>query len=331
MTAARGAAVLLALALGACGGGRSATQAAPSPRASPPARTPVSLLAARHVPAAPVGDGRLRAVVRVTGRAAPGQQLSVRAACAPDPCEAIAFADAAGRWRARLVVSAAVGRLIGLTAAYASSRAGERPARGMVRLHERRPAGVTVPATAGGAPPPALRPPTGRRAVIVIGDSLAVGMAPALRSDLAGDAVSVDARVGRPLAEGMAVLAATALPAGDHPVLALSLFTNDDPRAVRALEAAVRESLRRVGPRGCAVWATIRRPALDGVSYAAANTRLEALAADPRLLGRLLVVPWAQEASRHPGWVAPDGVHGTPEGYAARAALYAAAVRSCVA
>jgi len=324
VTRARLALALPALAVGACGGGGG--KAAPTVPASrvarATARPPVSLVAVRAAPAAVTGDGGLRARVRARGRAGPGQQLALRAACEPHPCEAIAFADAAGRWRAGLAVhTTGARRRIVLTAAYASPHPAERPARATLRLRVPRPAAPT-PEDEGSAtaPPP---PYAGSRAVIVIGDSLAVGMAPALRADLAGDAVSVDARVSRPLAEGMAVLGATHVPAGEHPVLAFSLFTNDDPSAVGALDAAVRASLARAGRDGCAVWATIRRPPLHGVSYAAANATLEALAGDPRFLGRLLVVPWARASARHPEWIAPDGVHATPEGYAARARLYA--------
>lgn len=332
MTGARFAPVLLALTVSACGGGGgTAVTTASAPR-TVAVRAPVSIVAPRAV-SATARAGRLVALVRLAGRAAPGQQLGIRAACTPDPCQAIAFADATGRWRASLTLGAAKGgSRIRLIAAYASPRAGETPARSTVRLVRPRPTrvpAVSLSEAEGGDA--LLRPYTGRRAVLVIGDSLAVGMAPALRADLAGDAVSIDARVSRPLAEGMAVLAATHVPADEHPVLAFSLFTNDDPSAVGALDAAVRASMARVGGHGCAVWATIRRPPLDGVSYAAANATLEALSADPRFVGRLLVVPWARASASNPGWIAPDGVHATPMGYAARARLYADAIRSCVA
>jgi lysophospholipase L1-like esterase len=125
----------------------------------------------------------------------------------------------------------------------------------------------------------------------------------------------------------MRLLAATGL--GSAPVvLAMSLFTNDDPRNTGALESAVRTSVSRAGG-GCAVWATIVRPPLGGVGYQAANDLLERLAADPALAGRLLIVPWARQVAAHPGWLAGDGVHATPEGYRARAQMYADAARAC--
>jgi hypothetical protein len=61
----------------------------------------------------------------------------------------------------------------------------------------------------------------------------------------------------------MQILAATDVPT--PAVLAFSLFTNDDPRNVSALDAGVRASVDRAGRGGCAVWATIVRPPLDAV------------------------------------------------------------------
>lgn len=59
---------------------------------------------------------------------------------------------------------------------------------------------------------------------------------------LPGWNVTVDARVGRPLAEGMQIFDST--PGRSHTVYAFSLFTNDDPRRrpVRALGAGAAEA-----------------------------------------------------------------------------------------
>ena len=181
------------------------------------------------------------------------------------------------------------------------------------------PAGPRAVADAAGNPP---------QDMIVVGDSLAVGMASDLRTALDGWRMWVDARVGRPLAEGMGVLDAAPIPSSGA-VVAVSLFTNDGPGNLTALEAAVRHSVALAGPHGCALWATIQRPPLAGVSYAAANALLERLAGDPSLSGRLVVVPWAREVAAHPELLAGDHVHGTAAGYAERARLYAQAARSC--
>jgi hypothetical protein len=197
---------------------------------------------------------------------------------------------------------------------------------------------LALPGCGGGEERLELPPPRERRDVagpeapprrlVMIGDSLAVGTQPLLQGMLGGWTVTQDAENGRFLDEGMAILARTRL-GGERVVLAFSLFTNDDPRRVDELEAAVRESVERAGPRGCAVWATIARPPYGGASYQAANALLGTLAADPGLAGRLFVVPWAEGVAANPGWLTADGVHATAAGYRARARMYAAAARSC--
>jgi hypothetical protein len=158
----------------------------------------------------------------------------------------------------------------------------------------------------------------------MIGDSLAVGTEPVLPAALPGWTVRTDARAGRPLAEGMQVLRATSLSPGD--VLAISLFTNDDPAHTAALTAAVRESLAHAGDGGCVIWATIASPPWNGVGYRAANALLERGAAEDR---RLRIVPWAQQAAADPQILDQDGIHATPDGYRLRARLYARAAASC--
>jgi hypothetical protein len=178
------------------------------------------------------------------------------------------------------------------------------------------------PRPAGG--PPGAIALAGPRALL-LGDSLAVGIDRLLRDRLGGWRLSTDARVGRRLAEGMRALDAHRPPR----VLAVSLFTNDDPRRVGSLSAAVRRALDRVGPRGCVVWSTIVRPPVGGVTYRRANDRLIALAR--RRPERLKIVPWAARIRRHRRWLGPDRVHPTVYGYQRRAALYAVAMRSCLA
>jgi hypothetical protein len=161
--------------------------------------------------------------------------------------------------------------------------------------------------------------------VLLIGDSLALGIAQPLQALLPGWRVRVDGRIGRPLAEGMQILSREPAPPA---ILAFSLFTNDDPRNTRALESAVRSTAARAG--GCAVWSTIVRPPLDGVSYDGANAVLAQLASDPELALGLEVVDWAAEVAQSPSLVSPkDGVHATPAGYRVLAQLYAAAIQAC--
>jgi hypothetical protein len=171
--------------------------------------------------------------------------------------------------------------------------------------------------------PPTRSTTTDARNLVVIGDSLAEGMKPYLSGFLSGWDVSIDARIGRPLAEGMRLF--TAAPKPSRPtVYAFSLFTNDGPGSVSALEAAVRQSTSR---GSCVVWSTIVRPPVGGKSYDAANAKLSSLAASSG--GRIRLVQWAEQVARNQSWIAGDGVHATPTGYRNRAALYAAAAKTC--
>jgi hypothetical protein len=169
---------------------------------------------------------------------------------------------------------------------------------------------LLVPASAQAAP-----------GLQVFGDSLAVGMDSYLRNNLSGWHVDTDARVGRPLAEGMAHYRSHS-----HPkVVAMSLFTNDDPQNLDALRAALRETWRDASDRqGCVVWATIWRPQLN---YGDANRVIRNFAAQHPHNVRL--VDWNAVVRANPSYVGPDNVHGTAQGYRWRGRAYANAAKSC--
>ena len=157
----------------------------------------------------------------------------------------------------------------------------------------------------------------GGKRLVVVGDSLAVGTRDLLAAELEGWDVRTEAVEGWPLAVGLDALERTEVPEGA--VLAFSLFTNDLPRRLPELEAAVRRTARM----RCSVWATIAHPAHD---FGGVNARLRAL---DRELARVVVVPWAETVAERPELLKRDRVHGTEEGYRVRAALYADAARSC--
>ena len=265
--------------------------------------------------------------------------MLVSSGCRERGCEGVARTDASGQWQARVRIVGTPSRLtLPISALYAD--ASDTGSEAQIRVRLRAPAvtdtrrrraartrrearsvpEVTAPATTPSAAP--LRG-AGKGTLIMIGDSLAQGTESLLGGMLPGWTVRTDARRGRPLAEGLHVLEATT--ASPKTVLAFSLFTNDAPGNVGALESAVRTSARRAD---CVVWATIVRPPVGGRSYDAANARLEDLARG-ELRGRLVVVPWDQAVADHPEWLAGDGVHATPEGYRARARMYAQAAQSC--
>ena len=176
--------------------------------------------------------------------------------------------------------------------------------------------------------PGAAQPaPGGQTQLYVIGDSLTAGMQNILPADMPGWGVGTWGRGGRPLAEGLDILSHTLIPDDGTIILGMALGTNDPPWDGAALRAAVDDSLRRVGPRGCVIWATIVRPPIDGVGYDAENAMLRRLARrDPRIL----LVDWARSLRRAPLAMDRTGVHPrTMRGWVRRARLFAHAARHC--
>ncbi|MBA3329135.1 MAG: hypothetical protein H0T43_12625 [Solirubrobacterales bacterium] len=316
---------LVILLAGGCGENEPSAQTTPTG-----AHTSVANLRLA-VPGGPVrarmgGDGRLRATTAVAGTAHPGGRVAVDAGCTSPGCAAIARVDRRGRWRARVELRAdSDSPFTRITAT-----SGDRVAVALVRIQ--RPTARRRRLTAGpplvDLPPrdaPAVPPPSPRRRTLVmIGDSLAVGTKPYLASLLPGWTVEIDAQEDRTLASGMRRLAKLAT---RPTVLAFSLFTNDGPQDLAPLEAALRRTAEHQRGRGCAIWATIRRPPVNGVSYARANALLRRAAAEEP--GTLRLADWSAESEQHREWLAGDHVHATATGYAGRAALYADAARAC--
>jgi lysophospholipase L1-like esterase len=158
---------------------------------------------------------------------------------------------------------------------------------------------------------------------LVVGDSLAEGTEAPLAQLLPGWRIRTSAYTGRPTADGVSeITSAGALP----PVLVVSLGTNDDPSATSTFAGQVESVLEAAGPSRCVIWANIVRPPYGGVSYAGYNRVLARLAAtNPNLT----VVDWVGIVRRDPGLLAPDGVHASPQGYAARAQAIASAMTPC--
>lgn len=295
----------------------------------------------------------------VTGRAPARTRVAITVSCAPTPCRKTVTTTDAGTWRAPMTLRLAAGTTTlsiaatdadpastdadtialvllspATTAQLRNSTDPSKPARPK-RQRARKP--PVRPSPDGGPPaasttqtpavPPITPAPVQRAGgpFALIGDSLAEGIAPYLPGELGVTRIPTDARIGRSLAEGMTLV--RQVNPGSR--LAVSLFSNDDPRATAALERAVKESVRVVGSDGCVAWATIHAPAVAGVTYDAANTALRRLATDPALRGVLRLVDWDRAVQNTPAWLAPDRVHATPAGYRARAAMYAQAITSC--
>jgi lysophospholipase L1-like esterase len=157
-------------------------------------------------------------------------------------------------------------------------------------------------------------------ALTMVGDSLNVGTDPPLREQLPRWDVDAHDRAGRTTAEGIGVLRERA--GSLAPVVVVSLGTNDSDGTEDEFRGLVEEAVEIVGPDRCLVWATVHR----GEARTGFNDVLrEAAAAHDNVR----LVDWAFLVAECPELLAFDGVHGTPDGYARRAAETVEAVRTC--
>jgi len=156
--------------------------------------------------------------------------------------------------------------------------------------------------------------------VLVVGDSLEVGSGPYLKGLLPG--VSIDAVKGRTSTEGVDVLASRLDPSDR--VVVFPMGTNDSPGDPSRLAADLAAVRLLAGDR-CIVVASLRRPSVGGVSIAGLNRVVEQFAAQTGAQ----VVDWNTVVQALPSLLVGDGVHGTGEGYSARASLIAEAVQAC--
>jgi lysophospholipase L1-like esterase len=161
------------------------------------------------------------------------------------------------------------------------------------------------------------------RTMLDLGDSLSIGTDPYLRKRLRGYRIDRLYDVGLHAYEAATIVERTrpSLPS----VLVVSAGTNDDPRIVSTFWRAVSGILRAVGSDRCVVWPTIARPPAVGAGYDGMNRALVRIAARH---ANLVLVSWAKMVRRNPGWLSRDGVHVSVDGYRARAAAIAAAVKT---
>jgi lysophospholipase L1-like esterase len=161
--------------------------------------------------------------------------------------------------------------------------------------------------------------------VLVVGDSLAVGMKPFLGDLLGSSEVVWDARSGRTTPEGLVQLRARLREVTPRAVV-ISLGTNDGPDPRRFADR-IQRALDAIPAGACVVWADINRPPRKG-RYHALNRVLERTAAhDPRMV----LVHWDRAVAR--GTVAlPDGLHPDAAGFRYRSLMIAGALaRGCTA
>lgn len=155
--------------------------------------------------------------------------------------------------------------------------------------------------------------------VLVVGDSLAVGLKPYLGGLLDED-VAWDAKSGRTTPQGLLALR-SALKVVRPKTVVISLGTNDGPDPAR-FQDRIDRVLTAIGPDACVVWSDIYRPARKG-PYVALNSVLDREAARVK---RLHLVAWDRAVLRR-AVTLPDGLHPDDAGFAYRAKLIARAVR----
>lgn len=162
--------------------------------------------------------------------------------------------------------------------------------------------------------PPAVQEPLPPRfpndeGVLLIGDSLAVGIAEPLSTSLPEREVTVEAEEGRRTDTSVALVAdhASVTPS----IWLVSLGTNDNPEEF----ADDAESLLSLaGPDRCVLWFDVHRSATDS-EINAVLTQLEGTHPNLELLD------WQQLADAHPEWFSVDDIHPDTSGYQERAQL----------
>ena len=154
----------------------------------------------------------------------------------------------------------------------------------------------------------------------LVGDSLNVGTDPWLREELPRWDIDAHDQVGRTTAEGIEVLRERG--AALAPVVVVSLGTNDLDGTEADFRELVEQAVEIVGPDRCLVWATVAR----GGERSGFNEVLRDAASAH---GNIRLVEWASLVAENPELLEFDSVHGTPDGYARRAAETARTVRTC--
>jgi lysophospholipase L1-like esterase len=155
--------------------------------------------------------------------------------------------------------------------------------------------------------------------VLVVGDSLAVGLRPYL-GDLLGTTVAWDAKSGRTTPQGLVALRG-ALKMVQPKTVVVSLGTNDGSDPTR-FKDRIDKVVATIGPKACIVWTNIYRPARKG-PYVALNGVLDQEAARVR---RLHLVDWNSAVARR-AVTLPDGLHPDPAGFEYRSRMIANAVK----
>jgi hypothetical protein len=150
--------------------------------------------------------------------------------------------------------------------------------------------------------------------VLVVGDSLAVGMRPFLIPLLGDREVAWNARTGRTTPQGIQVLRAM-LPTVTPATVVISLGTNDGPDPARFADR-IRRLLGMLPPQTCVVWPSIIRPPRKGPYDGLDRVLRRQARRDPRLH-----VPSWDYAVLRGEVVLPDEVHPNQFGFLLRSRM----------
>lgn len=159
--------------------------------------------------------------------------------------------------------------------------------------------------------PPTFPPST---SVLVIGDSLAVGIAEQVTAAMPGRQIVVEAAEGRNTATSVELVAGHA--AYTPSIWVVSLGTNDNSEEFADNAKALMEL---AGRDRCVLWYDVYRP-VEGDDINAILRGIQIAHSNMEILN------WQDMALAHPEWFSSDGIHPSSEGYLQRSNLAARAV-----
>ena len=165
-------------------------------------------------------------------------------------------------------------------------------------------------------PSAAAAPPTdGDDAVLLLGDSLAVGIAVYVDVGLGERVLTVDAAEGRGSSTSLSLLEPYA--STSAPIWIVSLGTNDN---IDEFEPLARSIMDLAGPDRCVVWFDVWRVATDE----AINASLDDIASEN---SNMHLIPWHETSALHSEWFSGEDVHPSSAGYAVRGQMAIDAVQ----